>query len=235
MNDSLSMLAWGYNEEDLIEEFVHKSIADLRKVSSDFELIVVDDGSTDRTWEKLEKLAGEYSELKPVRHAVNQDVGAATQTAVNHATKDILFWNTVDMFFDTADLADMLEVVSQYDVIQGVRRDLKANAPFRKLTSLVNYFLIRSLFGIHMSEFQNVKFFKRQFGQSIRFESSSVFTNPELVIKAYYRGLSIKEVPMSFQLRTAGKQKGARFRTLYTTFRDIFKCWFLWRVLGRIC
>lgn len=234
MTHSLSLLAWGYNEEALVEAFVRKSIGDLRKVSQDYELVVVDDGSTDRTWEILEALKKEFPQLKPIRHDVNCDVGKAMSTAIRSASKDILFWNTIDMFFNTADLPMYLPHLQNYDVVQGVRTNLKANAPFRKLTSLFNYTLIRLLFNVPMSEFQNVKFFRRSFLQSVRLESSSVFTNPECVIKAYYRGLRIKEVPMTFQERTAGKQKGARLRTLYITFRDILKFWFLWRVLGRM-
>ena len=235
MSYSLSLLAWGYNEELLIEEFVEKSIRDLKKVTDDFEIVVVDDGSTDSTWQKLEGLARKYSCVKPVRHEKNMDVGMATQSAVRNASKEILFWNTVDMFFDTEkDLPKMLPYTRDYDIVQGVRTSLKANAFFRKLTSVVNYLLIRTLFGVSMTEFQNVKFFKREFGKSIHFESASVFTNAELAIKGYYRGLKIKEVPMDFKERTAGKQKGAKFSTIRKTFRDIFKCWFLWRVLGKI-
>lgn len=234
MTESLSLLAWAYNEELLIDEFVRKSAEDLRKVTPDFEIVVVDDGSTDRTWEKLQALKKRYPQLKPVRHEKNQDVGKATQTAVQNATKEVLFWNTVDMFFDTQDLPKILPYLKDYDVIQGVRTSLKANAFFRKLTSLVNYLLIRILFGVPMSEFQNVKFFRRDFGHSLQFESSSVFTNAELAIKAYYRGLRIKEVPMNFQSRTAGKQKGARPKTLWKTFRDIARFWLKWRLLGAL-
>ena len=231
---SLSLLAWAYNEEQLIEAFIRKSVQDLKKVSGDFEIVVVDDGSKDRTWEKLQALAKEFPCLKPVRHERNRDVGEATQSAIAHATKEILFWNTIDMFFDTADLPKFLPHMENYDVLQGVRTDLKANAPLRKLTSIVNYFLNRWLFGVKLSEFQNVKFFKRDFGRSVEFESASVFTNPELIIKAYYQGLRIKEVPMEFHERTAGKQKGAKWSTLSKTLRDILKCWFRWRVLGKI-
>lgn len=232
---SLSLLAWGYNEELLIEEFVEKSVRDLQKVTNDFEIVVVDDGSTDRTWEKLQGLAKRYPCLKIVRHEKNSDVGMATQSAVRQATKEILFWNTVDMFFDTEkDLPKFLPYTKEFDIVQGVRTSLKANAFFRKLTSVVNYLLVRTLFGVPMSEFQNVKFFKRAFGQSITFESASVFTNAELAVKGYYRGLRIKEVPMDFKERTAGKQKGAKLSTLRKTFRDIVKCWFLWRLCGKI-
>ena len=138
------------------------------------------------------------------------------------------------MFFDTADLPKFYEHFENYDLIQGVRTDLKANAWSRKLTTFVNYWMIRILFSIPMSEFQNVKFVRKTYMDQIKLESGSIFTNPEIGIKSYYLGARIKEVEMTFQNRTKGKQKGARLKSLYGTFRDITKHWFLWIVLGRV-
>lgn len=231
---SISLCAWAYNEEDLIEEFVRKTDEDLKRVSDDYEIIVVDDCSTDTTWQRLQTLKEKYPILKIVRHPKNFDVGYGFRTAIPLATKEIITWNTIDMFYDTRDLPRFLQYMDSYDLLQGVRSDLRANAPARRLTTLVNYHLIRFLFGIPLSEFQNVKLVRKTLMDQIQLESGSIFTNAEIGIKAYYLGARIKEVEMTFHGRKRGKAKGARLKSLAKTFRDILWFWWKWRILGQI-
>ncbi len=231
---SLSLCAWAYNEEELIDEFVETSDRDLKAVSDDYEIIIVDDGSKDRTWEKLNKLTEKYPALRIVRHDINQDVGYGYRTTMPMACKEIIFWNTIDRFHDMKELPKFLQYMERYDMVQGVRTDLSANPLSRKLTTYFNYNLIRLLFGIPMSEFQNVKFVKKWILDRITLESGSIFTNAEIGIKAYFLGAKIKEVPMTFLSREKGNAKGARLSSIWKTFRDIIKHWFLWMVLGRI-
>ena len=150
------------------------------------------------------------------------------------ATKEVLLWNTVDMFHDTADLPLFLQHLDRFDLVQGVRTDLEANPWNRKLTSLVNYWLIRLLFAIPLSEYQNVKVLKRALMDGIRLQAHSGFVNAEIGIKAYYLGARIKEVEMQFQPRRGGASKGARPALLWRTFADVLGLWFQWVVRRRV-
>src|SRR5262249_58160074 len=96
----------------------------------------------------------------------------------------------------------------EFDLIQGVRTDLDANKWNRKLTTVVNYWLIRTLFAIPMSEFQNVKVFRRELLDRIRLEARSGFVNAEIGIKAYYLCARIKEADITFHPRRGGGSKG---------------------------
>jgi len=230
----ISMWGWAYNEEELVEEFVKTSTADLERATNDYEIILVDDGSTDRTWEIMQRLVGQYPKLKIARHPENLRPGQCFHTCLKYATKDIVFWNTVDMFLDTKDIPKFLDALNYADMVQGVRTNLKANSVYRKLTQIVNYRLIRILFGIPLAEFQNTKFFRLKFAKGITLESRSNFTNPEFAIKAHFLGLSIKEVPMEFQPRKKGAAKCGTPRYISETFGNIFFFWFKWIVLGSI-
>lgn len=231
---SLSLWAWALNEEDLVESFVRKSVRDLEAVSRDYEIILVDDGSTDRTWEIMTKLAKEFPQLKIARHGKNLRPGRCMQTCLPLTTKEIVFWNTVDSFFDTSNLVEWVKELDSCDMIQGVRTDLKANTFYRKLTHLVNYWLIRFLFQINLGEFQNVKFCRASFLKRVGLESASTFTNPECAIKAFWSGLTIKEKSMVFFARKAGKAKGANPFGILETLRDIFTFWFKWVILKQL-
>src|SRR5262249_34517808 len=159
---------WACNEEPIVDEFVRKTDADLKAVADDYEIIVVDDGSSDRTLERLRALEAAFPALRVATHGRNRGYGACFRTTLGMATKQIVLWTTVDIFHDTADLPRLLQHLDRFDLIQGVRTDLDANALHRKLTTLVNYWLIRVLFAVPLSEFQNVKVLKRELLRQIR-------------------------------------------------------------------
>jgi glycosyltransferase involved in cell wall biosynthesis len=231
---SLTLCAWAFNEEAIVDEFVRKTDADLRQVADDYEIIVVDDGSTDSTLVRLHALQPAFPALRVATHGRNLSYGSCYRTTLGMATKDVVLWNTVDMFYDTAQLPAFLQHLDRYDLIQGVRTDLHANPWNRKLTTFVNYWLIRALFNIPLSEFQNVKVLRRSLMQQIALQADSGFVNAEIGIKAYYLGARIKEVDMAFQPRRGSGGKGAPPSLLWRTLVDVFGLWFQWVVLRRV-
>src|SRR5262245_34690898 len=93
---SVSLLPWGFNEEDLVTSFLDRAFAILEATTTDYEVVFVDDCSTDRTAELVAAYAAREPRLKLIRHDRNYNVGIALRTAVAHASKDFLFWETVD-------------------------------------------------------------------------------------------------------------------------------------------
>lgn len=227
------MVVPAFNEEELLEEFIRKSMSDIAKVADDFEIILVDDGSTDRTKEIAGHLAKEYKNLKVISLDNNSGVGPATKVGLRAASKDIVFNNSVDAFFDTKDLPFLVEHLDKYDVISGYRTNLKSNNLRGKILTTGNYYLIRLLFGINFKSFQTVQFFRRSFLESIKIEAESTFLSPELMIRAYQAGKTIKEVPLEYQPRLAGKGKCGTPKNILRTLKDVLKFWFLWRILGK--
>ena len=231
---TVSLCAWACNEEAIVDSFVRTTMADLGRVSDDYELIVVDDGSTDRTLERLRTLQAEFPALRVATHGRNLGYGQCFRTTLGMATRELLLWNTVDMFHDTAELPRLLQYLDRFDLVQGVRTDLQANPWRGKLTTIVNYWLIRTLFRLPMSEFQNVKVLKRTLFEQMQLQADSGFVNAEIGIKAFYLGARIKEVEIVFHPRRGGESKGARPAVLWRTLADVFGLWFQWLVLRRM-
>ena len=228
---SLSMVVPALNEEELVDEFMEKSIRDLSAVTEDWEIVFVDDGSTDKTLEYAQAWEKNYPEqIRVVTLGRNLGNGANVEVGFQHATKDVVFNNTVDAFFNTEDLTWIVPHLDQYDSISGYRSDLSANNPYQKLLTLGNLTLIRTLFPLKLKAYQTVQFHRRSLFEQIEIEGRSSFVSPELLIKAHYLGYSIGEVEVKFHPRLKGTAKGGGLKHVVRTFRDMIRFWFKWVV-----
>jgi len=239
---SLSMLGWALNEEDSIASYIDRAGALLAALTADYELILLDDGSTDRTWE----IAVEYQRsrpwLKPYRNDRNRGSGYNTKRAIALATKDYLFWQTVDWSYDIRHLARALSDLRSVDVLQGVRVDTtsvigmaqhRSDNAYKGLVSVVNYRLVRTLFRLPLDDYQNVTVYPRALIQSVTLETESAFTNPECLLKTWWQGAVFKQVPVPFVKRRQGLGKGTQFRVILQSVSDILYWWWQWVVLDR--
>jgi glycosyltransferase involved in cell wall biosynthesis len=239
---SLSMLGWALNEEESVAAYVDRAATLLDAVTDDYELILIDDGSTDRTWEIITECQKTRPWLKPHRNERNRGGGYNTKRAISLATKDYLFWQTVDWAYDIRNLMLSLHELDSVDVLQGVRLDTmsargitdhRSDSAYKGLVSVLNYRLIRLLFRLPLSDYQNVTVYPRKLIQSTALETESAFTNPECLLKTWWRGATFKEVPVPFVKRQQGVGKGTRPRAVLAAITDILYWWTQWVVLDR--
>ena len=223
-----------FNEEEIIESFLRKSARDLAAVSDDWEIVLVDDGSTDRTLEIAQRVASEMPRIRVIALERNRGTGASVIPAFLGASKEIVFNNTVDAFFDTSELSRLLPFLDDADVVSGYRTDLSANNPYQKLLTLGNYILIRFLFDMPLKAYQTLQFHRSSFFHQIEIEARSSFLSPELLYKAKLLGKSIVEVPITFHPRKGGRAKGGRLSQVLRSVCEILRFWIRWRVRGRI-
>ena len=255
---SISLLCWAYNEEDSIQAYLEKATQLMDASVEDYEIVLIDDGSKDRTYEIAEAFRKKNPRLKIFKNEKNLNVGISSRRAIQRASKEFLFWQTIDWCYDISNLRDYLEYLKTYDIVQGVRNKpvevkVKCFKPFaallrlfgikhltrrsdtvqKAIVSIINYLLIRLLFRVPLSDYQNVTFYSTKWIQSIHYEATSSFANPEGLIKSYWNGMSIKEVPISFISRTTGEAKGTKLSAIINSVKDILRLWFKWVVLGK--
>ena len=109
----------------------------------------------------------------------------------------------------------------------------RSDTAYKGLVSVVNYRLIRLLFRLPLQDYQNVTVYPRALIQSVTLETESAFTNPECLLKTWWRGATFKEVPVPFLKRRQGHGKGTRPLAIAAAIRDILKWWLRWVVLRR--
>lgn len=254
---SVSLLCWAYNEEDSIQEYLERATKLMDATVEDYEIILIDDGSKDKTYEIAKAIQKKNPRLKIFQNEKNLNVGISSQRAIQRALKEYLFWQTIDWSYDISNLRIFLEYLKTYDIVQGVRRKpvdvrIKLLKPFalvlklfgikhltkrsdtvpKAIVSIINYMLIRLLFRMPLSDFQNVTFYPTKWIQSVKYEAKSSFANPEGLIKSYWNEMSIKEVSIDFIPRSKGKAKGTRLKSIITSVMDILKLWFKWVLLN---
>jgi glycosyltransferase involved in cell wall biosynthesis len=248
---SVSLAAWGYNEEALIESFLLRAMFLLDATVLDWEIVFVDDCSTDRMPEILAQFAAREPRLRIIRHERNLNVGMACRTAIAAASKEFVFWQTVDWSYDISKLRIFLELLEHFDAVQGIRpvpirlmsyipvlRSIyrvrrRSDTLYKALISLGNYYLLRILFGVHFQDFQNVTFYRTSMVHKQALLGHTSFVNPELLLKSYYGGTRFIEVPIRFIPREQGTAKGTQLTFVLLAVIDIVRNWLAWGIWQR--
>ena len=239
---AISMLGWALNEEDNLVEYVNRAEAFLTSVSDDFELVVIDDGSTDRTWSLANELRTGRPWLTVLKNDRNRGPGYCYRRGINAASKEYFMAQTVDWAYDIDAFRPVIDRLRQYDILQGVRPGefslsvlrRRSDSLYKGIVSLTNYTLIRVLFQLPFDDFQNVTVCPSRLAQPLWLESEGSFTNPEVMMKLYWTGASFLQIPVTFHKRGRGKGTGTRFGAIARSIGDIFRNWLRWVVFGGI-
>lgn len=197
----LSVLIPVFNEEETIQELLERVLA----VPVEKELIVVDDCSTDKTWDVLNSIND--PRIRVFRHEVNQGKGAGIRTALAHATGDLVIIQDADLEYDPNDYPRLLKPIlnGEAEVVYGVR-DLAG----QKLTTrLGNRFLTlctNLLYGSRISDMETCyKLIPRELMASLNLQPSRFQIEPEITAKLLRRGYRIHEVPIWYKPRKEKK------------------------------
>lgn len=229
---SISAVLPAYNEEAVIERTVRHVSGVLTTLTDDFEVIVTDDGSRDRTGAILADLAQDPTlHLRVVTHTVNRGYGAALASGFDAAQKDLVFLTDGDKQFDVAELASFLPALdASTDMVIGWRRN-RADPPLRLLNAAGWKLLVNTLFGYTARDVDCAfKLFRRQVWEGLTVHAHGATFSAELLVKTRRLGYQIRELPVTHYPRGGGSPTGARPHVIVRAFVELFR---LWRNLDR--
>lgn len=223
---SVSAILPAFNEEAIIERSVRHVADVLAGLTDDFELIVTDDGSKDRTGEILAALQEQQPQLhlRVVTHPRNLGYGAALASGFDAARKQLIFFTDGDKQFNVAELGDFLTEMDQAtDLVIGWRRK-RADPPMRLLNAYGWKLLVNSLFGYTAKDVDCAfKLFKREVWENLSVQARGATFSAEFMIKARRLGYVVKERPVTHLPRTAGKATGARPAVIVRAFAELIR------------
>jgi glycosyltransferase involved in cell wall biosynthesis len=225
MAPTLSVVFPAYNEQANICPVVERALEVLAKLVGDFEIIVVDDGSTDGTSEALGDLLVEHHpKLRVIRHRVNRGYGAAIRTGFASSRSQLAFYTDADRQFDIAELEWFLPLVAEYDVVIGFRV-YRYDTVLRCILSWFYNRLVRVVFRVRVRDVDCAfKLFRREVVDKITIESTDFFVDTELVARARKWNFRIIEKGVRHYPRVAG-QTTVYPSDIPRTLRTVSRMW----------
>lgn len=218
---SISVALPAYNEEQNIGSMVEEVVGVLSGIANDFEVVVVNDGSRDRTADVVMALTRQYPQVRLINHPVNKGYGAALFTGFTSATKDLIFFTDSDKQFNVSEITRLLELIDQADLVVGYRAP-RVDPFKRRLFGAGWTFLVTLLFGYTARDVDCAfKLFRREVIENITIESRGATFSAEFLVRAKRRGYRIREVPVTHLPRRAGSQTGAKLHVIARAFREL--------------
>jgi glycosyltransferase involved in cell wall biosynthesis len=219
---SISVFFPCYNEQDNVKRVAAKAVGVLEETGVDFEIIIVNDGSADKTGQVADTIAAADKRVRVVNHPQNRGYGAAVQSGIRASKKEYIFFTDGDGQFDISEIKLLLPMIENNDVVCGYRLDRKD--PFmRRVNGWLWTKLVCILFGMRIRDIDCAfKLFRREVFDEMTLSSAGALISAEILARATRRGCRIVEVGVHHYPRTAGKQTGANLKVILRAFKELF-------------
>ena len=225
--EELSTVLPAYNEEGNIADAVERLLAVLPRVARRHEVIVVDDGSRDRTGEIADQLASANDEVRVIHHRPNRGYGAALWSGFRNAGYRYVFYTDADNQYDVSEIARLVPLVRDYDIVVGYRAHRRDGAK-RKLFSWGFKQFVKLAFDLPMRDVDCAfKLFRREVFDAVEIESNRFFVDAEVMAKARKAGLKFAQVPVTHFPR----RSGTTTTSVADVPRTLREAWRVWKTL----
>ena len=215
-----------YNDSGTIASLVITALQTARALTSDCEVIVVDDGSADTTAQIADELARTYPEVKVVHHGRNRGYGGALQSGFKAATRELVFYTDGDAQYDPSEMTRLWEALDDnVDLVNGYK--ISRSDPLHRIViGRVYHHTVKLLFGLNVRDVDcDFRLLRRSIFEQVSLEKTSGVICLEMMKKIQDAGFRIAEVPVHHYHRAHGKSQFFNFRRLFKTAIDVAKLW----------
>jgi len=221
---SVSFVIPMYNESKSIEKTIKTITGFAERLTDNYEIIIANDGSTDSSATIVDRIAAEDSHVKPVHLSVNTKFGGAFAKGIKKASKEIIIYTDSDLPISFSDIDGALILLEKSDIVTAYSTIKKGENLKRIIISKVYNFLIQSLFKANVKDINSgFKIYRNKVFENMNLTSNSPFIDVEIFIKAIRKGCTIKQYPIIFKNREAGKSYISRPAVILKTMIDMIK------------
>jgi acetyltransferase-like isoleucine patch superfamily enzyme len=223
-----SSLAWSvavmcYNERETLEPMVERTLATLVRNGEPFEVLIIDDGSTDGSDDVARRLAAAHPQVRLHRHPVNEGIGQVLRDGYQLTRGAAVAVLPADLQFAPEDLPAAMDSLRAGADVVCVRRASRKDPGLRKVISAIDEVLVGLLFGVRMRDLHWVKLYRRSVLDKITIESHTPMVDTELLVRSHRSGFRLVEVSLPHHPRTAGRSTGASPSLVAKTFVELLK------------
>lgn len=208
-----------FNEAGTLRQVVTEAHARMLALAGDFEIIVVDDGSTDGSGGIATELGQELSGVKPILHEKNKGIGEALHTFYGNASKELVMMIPGDGQFDLNELMNVGQVPA-HTLVSFYRKVNTTYSLYRNVLSLFNKKLNEWLTGLNLKDVNWVKIYRLEDLKLIPIELRSSLLESEIVAKLSYLGIRVREIESKYLPRTHGVSKGSSWKIVRKALKD---------------
>jgi glycosyltransferase involved in cell wall biosynthesis len=222
----LSVFFPAYNDSGTIASMVVTAVQTARRLTSDFEVIVVNDGSKDRTALILDELARLYPEVRVLHHETNRGYGGALRSGFAAARKELIFYTDGDAQYDPAELELLWRrVTPDVDLVNGYK--ISRSDPWHRiLIGRIYHHAVKLAFGLPVRDVDcDFRLMRRAIFDRVRLEKNSGVICLEMMKKIHDAGFRIAEVPVHHFHRAYGRSQFFNFQRIGRTAIDVLKLW----------
>ncbi|HVF29261.1 MAG TPA: glycosyltransferase family 2 protein [Pyrinomonadaceae bacterium] len=223
---SISVFFPAFNDEGTIESLVTDALAVLPRLTDDFEVLVVNDGSTDATPTVLDELERARPHVRVIHHGSNQGYGAALRTGFAHARKDLIFYTDGDGQYDAREIENLFPLMTdEVEIVNGYKIN-RADGRHRRMAGWLYNSLARFLFRLPIRDVDcDFRLMRREAVERLDLVSSSGVICVELVRKLHADGCAFVEAPVHHYPRRYGRSQFFTFGRVARTAFDFFTLW----------
>lgn len=214
-----------YNEKLLINSAITETISALNKDFERFELVIVDDGSTDNTYDLILNHANKNNNIVIIRHDINENLGKSLHDGFLKANGEYVIFNSADLPLIPDDIKKLLEQKLPFDLLNIERIKYSGASIWRRSVSFCNKVLLHMFFPINTKDFRDMNFtiiLRKQILSDILPKAKSPgFFMPEMILRAKDKKLNIKNIQINYQPRHKGKSHFGKMKDIIWSLRDM--------------
>jgi len=222
----LSIFFPAYNDSGTIASMVIGAIVAARKLTPDFEVLVINDGSRDQTPHIADELARVYPQVRVVHHQANRGYGGALRSGFASASKEYIFYTDGDAQYDPSEMSVLWTRLGPgVDLVNGYKIS-RSDPLHRIIIGRVYHYTVKTLFGLKVRDVDcDFRLMRRSIFDKVHLEKTSGVICLEMMKKIHDAGFAIVEAPVHHYHRAYGKSQFFNFRRILRTGIDVFKLW----------